>query len=382
MQSDPVIVTIVFILALFLSLTASGSGIDPPSNSSSGSDHQASNPNSPGAVAGSSFASQENDALYIYNGVYQSTRSNILNRDLFFRLDLSTAWASTDPAWKRLTLRNQEYLKQDFRYERFALGRDGSAIFVGTYIQDALADFTPYNTRQNVWMPSYKTETIPDKFQLGTVTDLDTGLIYDIKAENESDCRLSAFDPSNGKKTTDVFYCANFGSNLETNSPQGTYSKAKKNSVRKQHIYLTAAYGGSKLILAGGLSQSANPRQELVNAALRDVYMLDVASMVWTKLLDLPVQAYDAACAVSGDYLVIYGGYSSYSFNRTAGVIVTSGSPPTIFNIKDNDYVSDYKPHSSSSAQLPTRNNLHLGIPWVTALGYTIMFLKIAAEYT
>ncbi|GJJ70730.1 hypothetical protein EMPS_03080 [Entomortierella parvispora] len=70
---------------------------------------------------------------------------------------------------------------------------------------------------------------------------------------------------------------------------------------------LVAAYGGTKLILMGG--EGAN------KTVLSDIYVFDVATSTWTKGPDGGVTRQRAGhtCAVSGDNLVFYGGYSSVS---------------------------------------------------------------------
>jgi len=75
--------------------------------------------------------------------------------------------------------------------------------------------------------------------------------------------------------------------------------------------------------------------------------MLDVATLAWTRLTDAPSPYYKPICAVSGDYLVAYGGYSAYGGPN--GTIVMNGGDPSILDLKENVWVTAYKPSSLSS---------------------------------
>lgn len=70
---------------------------------------------------------------------------------------------------------------------------------------------------------------------------------------------------------------------------------------------MVAAYGGTKMILIGG--EGAN------KTVLSDVYIFDVATSTWTKGADGGATRQRAGhnCAVSGDNVVVYGGYSNVS---------------------------------------------------------------------
>ncbi|KAG0352698.1 hypothetical protein BGZ54_002620 [Gamsiella multidivaricata] len=100
------------------------------------------------------------------------------------------------------------------------------------------------------------------------------------------------------------------------------------------------AYGGTKLILAGGRSSTA-PDDD-TNAALNDVYLYDVATSVWTKMASAPSPHHGGVCAVSGDSFIIWGGYSAYSNNNE--VIVANEDGPAIFNMSSNTWGTTYTP--------------------------------------
>ncbi|KAF8922825.1 hypothetical protein BGZ52_010905, partial [Haplosporangium bisporale] len=55
-------------------------------------------------------------------------------------------------------------------------------------------------------------------------------------------------------------------------------------------------------------------------------------------------------CAVSADSLILYGGYSAHAGNVANGTIVTNGGNPSILDLKENVWVTAYKPSSSVSS--------------------------------
>ncbi|KAG0224269.1 hypothetical protein BGX31_008126 [Mortierella sp. GBA43] len=93
---------------------------------------------------------------------------------------------------------------------------------------------------------------------------------------------------------------------------------------------LTPAYGGTKLVYFGGFNNAPI-------AVYPDIYILDVASMTWTKGADAAIvnQRGDAACAVSGDYFIVWGGRGD---NSTKDMI----NPLAIYDIKANVWTPNY----------------------------------------
>jgi len=100
------------------------------------------------------------------------------------------------------------------------------------------------------------------------------------------------------------------------------------------------------MIVLGGANAIVEDSATPTNRSLNGVYMLDVVTLVWTRLADAPSPYYKPICAVSGDYLVTYGGYSAYGYSYSA--IVTNGNPPSILNLKENVWVTEYKPLMTS----------------------------------
>lgn len=76
------------------------------------------------------------------------------------------------------------------------------------------------------------------------------------------------------------------------------------------------------------------------NKVLSDVFMFDVETSVWTKVSATPVGYYSSACAISGDSLILYGGFKeSYRHGN-----VKNDNVPSIYDIKKNRWVSTYIP--------------------------------------
>ena len=85
------------------------------------------------------------------------------------------------------------------------------------------------------------------------------------------------------------------------------------------------------------------------NVALKEVYVLDVVTATWSKLPDAPLPYFKPVCAVSADSLILYGGYSAHAGHVVNGTVVTNGGDPSILDLKENVWVTAYKPSSSSS---------------------------------
>lgn len=124
-------------------------------------------------------------------------------------------------------------------------------------------------------------------------------------------------------------------------------------SIIYPHYFSLTANGGAKLILAGGGKppQAVDGRAPVdTNVALKEVYVLDVATATWSKLPDAPSPYYKPICAVSAGSLILYGGYSAHAGDVANGTIVTNGGDPSILDLKENIWVTAYKPSSSTSS--------------------------------
>lgn len=79
---------------------------------------------------------------------------------------------------------------------------------------------------------------------------------------------------------------------------------------------------------------------------LSDLYTFDTKTYIWTKVTDTPVGYYDAASAISGDSLVLYGGYKHHYYPYSSGeqYPIFNDLTPSIYNLKENTWVTTYTP--------------------------------------
>ncbi|KAF9361961.1 hypothetical protein BGX34_006799 [Mortierella sp. NVP85] len=115
---------------------------------------------------------------------------------------------------------------------------------------------------------------------------------------------------------------------------------------------LVSAYGGTKLIYFGGYTKD--------RAELRpEIFLFDVATLTWTSGTIPPKkdQRGAAACGVSGDYFITWGGIGSHD---DAGLKDTTA----VYNMKTNLWTSSYVAAPISTAT--TQNN---SIPPLTSSG-------------
>ena len=106
---------------------------------------------------------------------------------------------------------------------------------------------------------------------------------------------------------------------------------------------------GKQILLAGGArsvpawpehDDFPNGNSKGADKVLSDVFMFDVETSVWTKVSATPVGYYSSACAISGDSLILYGGFKeSYRHGN-----VKNDNVPSIYDIKKNRWVSTYIP--------------------------------------
>lgn len=118
--------------------------------------------------------------------------------------------------------------------------------------------------------------------------------------------------------------------------------------ARKSHC-MVPAFGGTKMVLFGGHDQTGN--------ALGDVYLLDVDTLQWTKGTDGGPQAArgSAACAVTNDLLVVWGG-------RGSGLAPISNNLTIVYNMKTGtwqDYYTSVRelPSNTTTPTTPTGSN-------------------------
>ncbi|KAK3805812.1 MAG: hypothetical protein J3Q66DRAFT_359765 [Benniella sp.] len=279
----------------------------------------------------------------------------------FISLDLSTAWASDAPAWKKLTLRPTGPTEV---HRSAALMKDQESI-----LYSANTTTYKYNIKTDAWdKDPYMNWTYP-AFYGGAVTDIDTGLMYGVEYYYDTladpdpkSTRFTTLDPITKNYTyvditdsigasmvyssasKDIFVYSSIMRSYNTTSKEWSLidTDGEGPSMRLSAC-LVSAYGGKKLILAGGIDLEQK-------AAYQDVYIFDVATSVWSRLADAPRPALGPGCAVSGDSFLYWGGAK---FNNATEL---NEEGPAILNLVSNTWGNRYTPSGQtpiSSADRP-----------------------------
>ncbi|GJJ76128.1 hypothetical protein EMPS_08487 [Entomortierella parvispora] len=321
----------------------------------------------------------DGQTLYLGDGTHLGNAHLFTFVHQFLALDLTTSWTTASPAWKSLD-RLTAYPGDN--NGPLAATPDGKSVF-----------FFPTNgtRRYDVASGQYTKETfveLPFSFaDKGITTDTDAGLIYGFGgASSTGDWNITAFDPV---KNSYTYQTISDGPSV-TNTMTTVYSSAKKSfftykspfrtgvsqlnqydiaaktftpisatgaipSPRKTPCF-ASAYNGTKLIIAGGAIDNSGTRAPVnPNLALDDVYMLDVPTMVWTKMASMPSKYYGGICAVSGDSFIIWGGYNTFSGDSV--VIQSNLGGPIVLDMKANSWGTVYTPSSKTSTGGNSNNN-------------------------
>ncbi|KAF9905582.1 hypothetical protein EC991_001543 [Linnemannia zychae] len=103
---------------------------------------------------------------------------------------------------------------------------------------------------------------------------------------------------------------------------------------------MVSAYGGTKMLLFGGYSSD-------LSTFSKSLFILDVPSMTWSHESG-PVTSENRAgmaCSVSGDSLIIWGGY-----RNAAGEEDTIGLTPLVYNFLTRNWTTTFVPGSHHNA--------------------------------
>ncbi|GJJ68518.1 hypothetical protein EMPS_00864 [Entomortierella parvispora] len=117
-------------------------------------------------------------------------------------------------------------------------------------------------------------------------------------------------------------------------SPQGTVPSPRRSAC------MVPAYNGQKMILFGGLTDESN-------SVLSDIYILDTASLTWSKGKDAGVASARAecSCAMTNDLFVVWGG---------GGVnTVISSNLTIIYNARTDSWQTNFSPMPVSDPSAP-----------------------------
>ncbi|KAF9349249.1 hypothetical protein BGX34_001893 [Mortierella sp. NVP85] len=281
-------------------------------------------------------------ALYVLGGFnYQRLPSSQT-----FMIDLSVSWNTSSPVYKEL-----KWGTSCLRCPA-AMSSDGRRLLVFAY-QVGLV----YEVQANMWTQflSYVdvlgwvavTDPVTGKVFIPCVVDntvgqATTGMMimdskgYDYRIDNTTSA-------SHSWKSTAITWNAVLKKVLFANE-YGMYSYtpeegwkefARPPGLRADYGYcMVSSSSGSKVVLFGGYSKG-------LNVTVNDIFILDTATLSWNNgTMGGPARR-DAACAMSGDYFVAWGGDTG----DIEGKIVPPppGQNPTIvYNVKADKWTSDY----------------------------------------
>ncbi|KAG0235413.1 hypothetical protein BGX31_004255 [Mortierella sp. GBA43] len=296
----------------------------------------------------------DGEALYVLGG--RSPTDTVLNQ--MFRLDLSTSWNTADPAFKKLPDGYGDYSMPS------AISADKQTWFV---VSNGKAYGVKLETTS--WKTLSQNIDISKDHGNAAATNPETGRIYApngyadwwtgeqsmmIYSTSNDSFYTTAMQPSMLRKrlytaawSPDLKGMLIFGgldraTNATSNdlllySPDDGWrmldTKGDIPPSRRSHCFVPA-YSGSKMVLFGG---NGNPlgRDLETSTTLGDIYILDVPSMTWTRGSDTGAKGarWGAACAVSGDYLIAWGGstFSDSVLDRTI-----------VYNLKTASWITDY----------------------------------------
>ncbi|KAG0356704.1 hypothetical protein BG005_004352 [Podila minutissima] len=324
----------------------------------------------PGTVANADYVFND-QKLYLSDGYYNGAdKFQMTPRQLFYSLDLTAPWPTSKPAWTKL-------VRQDKLYAgRMGLSKDGSVIYFFT--PDSVQ---PYNVQKAEW--GVVTNFTAAEFGTSLVaTDTDSGKIIGVRHYvptypegpriiKDAQIIFSEFDPKDNSivKTAlnvtefteevayssarkSLFFAATgpdsnlYEYNLATKNFSAVIGKGQVPGYRKGACF-ASANGGKTLILAGGQKVYQPPTDNIIGnpgptPMLTDVSVFDVETSTWTKVTETPNGYYQAACAVSGDSLILYGGFDKlYPIPQPN---IHNDNVPAIFNLKDKVWVANYTP--------------------------------------
>ncbi|KAG0340110.1 hypothetical protein BG005_003305 [Podila minutissima] len=276
-------------------------------------------------------------------------------------------------------------------YTNLALTNDGATAFLSHRFF-----LKAYKVATFQWFPSRaNTEEFPALFNVGSITDTDSGLIYELASSGDDIPYwvLSIFDPASGRCTTQGM--ASFAikgrgqlkgvfsrsQTLTNTTVTGTIPDARKGAC------LASNAEGTKIILAGGLKGAANDSTTTTppvtntttpGQALQDIYLFDVESLTWSRLKDSPTPYYHAACAFQGNHLILLGGYKSFNSYNLSNYEYNTNDV-AILDVKDNVWINSYTAPAMSAANAKMRLGLFGSLAitvltlWLSAFGDLVL---------
>ncbi|KAF9431808.1 hypothetical protein BGZ76_011673 [Entomortierella beljakovae] len=268
----------------------------------------------PTLVINPAYTVIEETTLYVQGGT-DAVSGKPLSQ--FYSLDLTQPnWNVASPPWKAL---NSLGAPADFSHSISTLKNEGNFIIWGPTTGISTYNGNSWST---VPLPANATEGV---YGLDEVYDPGTGLIY-VPAGGNMGKNMLQFNPTT-LETAFLPIPSTFGGNSVVH-----YTSAWST--------LRNTYKGTKFVLFGGHTPARQP--------LGSIYVLDLASMTWTKGIDInpSLNRNGMACAVVGDNFIAWGG-------GQGGTFVAALATPVIYNLKSNLWVNEISTTSDNTPPNP-----------------------------
>ncbi|KAF9992459.1 hypothetical protein BGZ79_003056 [Entomortierella chlamydospora] len=310
------------------------------------------NAQGPSLVSDMPYGTVEEKTLYIQGGISLGT---IYSQ--FYSLDLTTSWSTSNPPWKALSTQLAPKDEED----GMAISVDQKSLIVWGF----LTGISTYDIASDTW--SVVTNVQPASIQptVGKriAADPRTGIIYKIASKSLAVAvpqMFIAYNPTTNttqsltlpailNKTQINYYSFVWSTLRNSTLLYGGYfpSTNENNTVFYEYHPDTdswnelVTYNGTKMLLFGGLYA---PTLEF-----NGIHILDMATLSWTKGSDVDesLRRNNMACSVSGDNFVSWGG-------NQAGVYPTILLTPAVYNIKNNQWVTQYTPSVPTTSTTTT----------------------------
>ncbi|KAG0341251.1 hypothetical protein BG000_009701 [Podila horticola] len=318
--------------------------------------------NSPGLIAQPFYTFNDRQLIIVSANVnpYKDFRDNNFT-DGIYSLDLSVAWPASEPAWTKLARSRVDVMST---IGPVILNKEGSTLYHFNFYSMV----HKYNVREAEWSPPEPKDVSQSFFGITAVLDSDMDRIFGTGRTVAGNWNLTTCDPTtNTVSVVSENILEQVGRGLKAYSSarkslfflhtEGPTTLYEYNIASDSWTTVVCAgdipsplYGGTKLVAVGGkrkIEWERNVDPEIRdNLVLSDIYMFDVETSVWTKETTTPVGYTAAACATSGDHLVLYGGYSVSKDPSpdVDGDDFVCNSTTSIYNMKTRTWVSTYTP--------------------------------------
>jgi len=304
-----------------------------------------------------SSAFVDGKALYVVGGYLDSGTIT----PQIFMIDLSVSWNTDSPVYMELPNENAWYSCAS------AMSADGQTLFVlgGNEGQT-------FNLQSKQWSHVF---TYNGAGRMAAATDPLSGKIYIPIANSSTERLMLIVDLQNDLQPLDIdyeipfwfWYKVAWNTLLNkllfvTDFDMHTYSPVTKewtNFIRPpeftatQDFCIVSSKSGSKVVLFGGYSSK-------LHATAGDIFILDVAALTWKKGAPIPGGGVrrSAACGLSNDYFVIWGGDTSATVD-----FIPPKNLILVYDLRTDEWTSEYIASNVTTPPiLPTDNKGALSV--------------------